>query len=257
LFPIDLQEGYDNAGSQVVFPDSETGSVLLALDIDDTVIDEAINRDCSLIVTHHPFIFKPLRNIVSGQPKSDMILKLFDNRISVYSTHTNLDKVYYSKLSETLGLTNHTLLIEKGVFDDRTPAGFGTLSLLEEKISLPELLSLIKSRLNLEYLLYSGPDDTLISRIAILNGSGGNSIQSIIDDHQVDCIITGDVGYHNSRLGLEHSIPLIDAGHFGTEKILVDFLKNELADKLKQLHPDEKISIHATETEKNPIRLYV
>jgi putative NIF3 family GTP cyclohydrolase 1 type 2 len=186
-----------------------------------------------------------------------MILKLIDNRISVYSMHTNLDKVYYSKLSESLGLTEHSLLIEKGFFKDETPAGFGTLSVFKEKIKLSELLGLIKSRLNLDYLLVSGPEDVMISRIAILNGSGGNSIESIIEKHDVDCILTGDIGYHNSRLGVEYSIPVIDAGHFGTEIILIDFLKNELAHKVKQEFPGEKISFLLSEREKNPMRLYV
>jgi putative NIF3 family GTP cyclohydrolase 1 type 2 len=97
----------------------------------------------------------------------------------------------------------------------------------------------------------------MISRIAILNGSGGNSIESIIEKHDVDCILTGDIGYHNSRLGVEYSIPVIDAGHFGTEIILIDFLKNELAHKVKREFPGEKISFLLSEREKNPMRLYV
>ncbi len=256
LFPPYLQESYDNAGGQVLFPGSDLKSVLLSLDLDNDVIDEASEKGSSLIVTHHPFFFKQVKNIISGNPQADMIVKLIDNRISVYSAHTNLDKVYYSKLSESLGLTDHSLLLEKGSFEDRTPAGFGTLSTLKEKMRLEELLDLIKLKLGLDYLLYSGPEGTLISRVAVLNGSGGNSIQSIIENYEVDCIITGDVGYHNSRLGIEYTVPVIDAGHFGTEKILIDFLKNELIDKVKQDFPGEKISFHLSEIERNPIRLY-
>ncbi len=257
LFPLNLQESYDNAGGQVVFPETDALNVLLALDLDNTVIDEALEKSCTLIITHHPFIFKHLKNIISGNPKSDMILKLVDNRISVYSAHTNLDKVYFSKLGESLGLEEHRLLIEKGCFEDRTPAGFGTLSFFTEQISLPELLDLIKSRLQLDYLLVSGPEDSMISKIAILNGSGGNSIESIINEHDIDCILTGDIGYHSSRLGVEHSVPVIDAGHFGTEKILIDFLKNELLNKVRRDFPCEKISFYLSEREKNPLRLYI
>jgi dinuclear metal center YbgI/SA1388 family protein len=257
LFPPELQESYDNSGEQIIFPESDVSSVLLALDIDNDVIDEASGKESALIITHHPFFFKQIKNIVSGNPKSDMILKLIDNRISVYSAHTNLDKVYYSKLSESLGLTEHRLLIEKGFMDENTPAGFGTLSLLREKITLSQLLDLIKSKLGLDYLLVSGPVDAVISKIAILNGSGGNSIESIIDKYDVDCIVTGDIGYHNSRIGIEYSVPVIDAGHFGTEKILIDFLKNELVNKVHQNYPGEKITFFHSEREKNPIRLYV
>ncbi len=256
IFPADLQESYDNAGGQVLFPGSDLKSVLLSLDLDNDVIDEAREKESGLIVTHHPFFFKQVKNIISGNPQADMIVKLIDNRISVYSAHTNLDKVYYSKLGESLGLTDHSLLLEKGSFKDRTPAGFGTLSILKEKMKLEELLDLIKSKLGLDFLLYSGPEGGLISRVALLNGSGGNSIQSIVEDYEVDCIITGDVGYHNSRLGIDYSVPVIDAGHFGTEKILIDFLKNELINKVNRDYPGEEISFHLSEVEKNPIRLY-
>lgn len=257
LFPPVLQESYDNAGGQIVFPNTDTQSVLLSLDIDNTVIDEALEKKCAMIITHHPFIFKQLKNIISGNPKSDMILKLIDNRISVYSAHTNLDKVYYNRLSESLGLTEQKLLIEKGFFEDKTPAGFGTLSVLKEKKNLPDLLDLIKSRLELDYLLVSGPEDVMISKVAILNGSGGNFIESIVENHDVDCIITGDIGYHNSRFGIDYSVPVIDAGHFGTEKILIDFLKSELLNIVKHNFPGETINFSISEKEKNPIRLYV
>jgi dinuclear metal center YbgI/SA1388 family protein len=257
LFPPDLQESYDNTGEQIIFSDTDVSSVLLALDIDSAVIEEALRKRCSLIITHHPFFFTQVKNIVSGNPRSDMIVKLIDQRISVYSAHTNLDKVYYSKLSEFLGLTEHSLLIKKGFLKDQTPAGFGTLSFFKEAITLSHFLELIKKKLHLDYLLVSGPEDVLVSKIAILNGSGGNSIESIIKEHNVDCILTGDIGYHNSRLGIDYSVLVIDAGHFGTEKILIDFLKNELMSKVKHSYPGEKTGFFLSEEEKNPMRLYV
>ena len=57
-FPQYLQESFDNTGSQIIFNESEIDKILLSLDIDMTVINEAIDKKCSLIIAHHPFFFK-------------------------------------------------------------------------------------------------------------------------------------------------------------------------------------------------------
>ena len=56
--PLSLQESYDNSGLIVGrYDDTLRGGVLLAVDVTDEVIDEAIEKGCSMVVTHHPIIF--------------------------------------------------------------------------------------------------------------------------------------------------------------------------------------------------------
>ena len=61
--PKSLQESYDNTGLQV--GDSEMGvtAALLCLDITEEILDEAIQRQCNLVITHHPLIFKGLKEL--------------------------------------------------------------------------------------------------------------------------------------------------------------------------------------------------
>ena len=55
------------------------------------IIEEALTRKAELIVTHHPLLFRPPSSVISTDPIGKLILKLAENRIAVYSAHTNLD----------------------------------------------------------------------------------------------------------------------------------------------------------------------
>ena len=61
--PLPLQEDWDNAGLQVGLTEAEVSGALLCLDVTEKVVDEAISKGCNLIVSHHPLIFRKLRQI--------------------------------------------------------------------------------------------------------------------------------------------------------------------------------------------------
>ena len=63
LAPLRLQDEWDNSGLQVGFPESEVQSILVCLDITEEIVDEAIAMKCNMIVSHHPLLFKALRQV--------------------------------------------------------------------------------------------------------------------------------------------------------------------------------------------------
>lgn len=81
----------DNVGLQVDSKQKVLKNILLCLDVDEDVVDDAIKKRCNLIISHHPLLFNPIRNIKPGNKTSDIIIKLIKNDISLYSAHTNLD----------------------------------------------------------------------------------------------------------------------------------------------------------------------
>ena len=82
----------DNVGLQVGSQTTKVKNILLSLELNDRVLSEAINKNCNLIITHHPFIFNPIKKIdISFDYKSKLIQKILHNKISVFSAHTNLD----------------------------------------------------------------------------------------------------------------------------------------------------------------------
>lgn len=100
----------DNVGLQIGSPKTKITSILLALELNKKVIKEALNKNCNFIFTHHPFIFKPIKNLnFSSDEKSQIIKELIKNDITVYSAHTNLDFTKGGvsfKLAEMLNLKN-------------------------------------------------------------------------------------------------------------------------------------------------------
>ena len=90
--PKEISWERDNVGLQVGAASRRLKNILLSLDLTSTVIDEAVNRNCNLIITHHPLLFNPLYKIDTENDKmSKMIEQLVKNNITLYSTHTNLD----------------------------------------------------------------------------------------------------------------------------------------------------------------------
>jgi dinuclear metal center YbgI/SA1388 family protein len=107
--PLAFQEGYDNSGLQVGDMEQDILSALLALDITEKVVDEAISKDCDIIISHHPLIFRGIKKI-TGKSSSDRALtKAIRNNIALYSSHTNLDNMDIGvsrRMAQKLGLKN-------------------------------------------------------------------------------------------------------------------------------------------------------
>ncbi|MBC6605722.1 Nif3-like dinuclear metal center hexameric protein [Hymenobacter sp. BT188] len=111
--PLAYQESYDNAGLQCGDPQAEITGVLIALDCTPAVLDEALSRDCNVVVAHHPVIFRPLKSLTGATEVERTVLKALKNNIAIYAAHTNLDNVRHGvnrKLGEKLGLQNLRIL---------------------------------------------------------------------------------------------------------------------------------------------------
>jgi dinuclear metal center YbgI/SA1388 family protein len=95
LSPLSLQEEYDNCGLLLGNPDCEFQKALLCLDLTTEVMEEAISSQCNLVISHHPFIFRGLKKLTSGQPETEIITLAIKNNIAIYAIHTNLDNTLY------------------------------------------------------------------------------------------------------------------------------------------------------------------
>lgn len=113
LYPLAFQESYDNSGSQVLFPDEEIKGVLLCLDITETILNEAIQHHCNLIISHHPALFKGVKNISPQTVKGRIIIKAVQHNVSLYAIHTNFDASVEGTnkiLADLLQLKNTSIL---------------------------------------------------------------------------------------------------------------------------------------------------
>jgi dinuclear metal center YbgI/SA1388 family protein len=111
--PLALQESYDNAGLLVGERNREIGGVLLCIDVTEAVVEEAIAKQCNMIVAHHPLIFRPVKRITGEDYIQRCIIKAIKHDIAIYAAHTNLDSVLQGvndRICRKIGLENSRIL---------------------------------------------------------------------------------------------------------------------------------------------------
>ena len=91
IAPFSMQEGFDNAGFLVGHAEANVEGILVALDITPWVVEEALDRHCSLIVSHHPVIFHPQKALTDESVTGRILLRMAEENIAAICAHTNLD----------------------------------------------------------------------------------------------------------------------------------------------------------------------
>jgi dinuclear metal center YbgI/SA1388 family protein len=253
LFPTDLQEEWDNSGIQVFSGNERVTRVLLSLDCSMDTVSEAVEEQCQAVITHHPLIFKPVSTVDARRFPGNIITELVKNNISLLSLHTSLDRQYHDTLCRELGMESCSILYPVRNRDDR---GYGSLATLEKSITLKTFLERVKKVLGLESLSFSGDLETPIETAALLNGAGSSKIQHIIESFDPHCIITGDVTYHSMKFAHDAGTPVIDAGHFGTETILLKRFQREMEEYLTERESQNSIDFLQSKHSTNPYKVY-
>ena len=116
LAPLSFQESYDNSGLLLGSNDKNINAAIITVDITEDVIDEAIQKKCTLIISHHPLIFSGLKRLYGNTYVERILLKVIKNDIAIYCVHTNIDNVINgvnSTLAQKIGLKNLKILSPK------------------------------------------------------------------------------------------------------------------------------------------------
>ncbi|MCP3924226.1 MAG: Nif3-like dinuclear metal center hexameric protein [Desulfobacterales bacterium] len=249
IAPLEISEEWDNSGLQVGNPDWYISKIMVALDISEDVINDAISKKADLIITHHPMIFSPLKSIDFKSKTGSLVYKSAKSQISIFSAHTNFDSAnggLNDILCDKIGLTNLTILGKTIETSDGDTFGLGRVGDTSKKLNLEDYADYIIKILKLKDLRYSGNKDTTINKAAVCTGSGGSLINKFIDS-DADVFITGDIKYHEAKNIEESGKCLIDIGHFASEHIIIDALKNKLDKEL-----DGNIEIIPCNIEQDP-----
>jgi dinuclear metal center YbgI/SA1388 family protein len=111
--PLSLQESYDNSGLITGNPAQVVTGALVCIDCTEEVVDEAINKKCNLIISHHPVLFSPLKKLTGSNYVERTLIKAIKNDIAIYAMHTNLDSVkggVNTRIADKLELQNQHIL---------------------------------------------------------------------------------------------------------------------------------------------------
>ena len=116
IAPLHYAEDFDNVGLLVGDKRNDVRGVLVTLDTLESVVDEAIEKNCNLIVSFHPIIFKSLKKINGTNYVERVVIKAIQNNINIFAIHTALDNALQgvsSIICDTLGLKNKRILMPK------------------------------------------------------------------------------------------------------------------------------------------------
>lgn len=210
--PSYLQEDYDNSGIIIGNIENDVSSVLICLDINEKVIDYAIEKRIDLIISHHPVIFRPLKKINGYSLTETLVLKAIRNDINIYSAHTNID--------------NSAILREK----------------IAQILEIKKYKPLVPYESLYSKLVWFTPSsETARVKSAVFAAGAGHIGNYDSCSYNVD-------GYGTFR-ALEGACPFV--GEIGqvhqenevrTEVIFPKFLKNQIIEALDESHPYEEVA---------------
>ena len=261
LAPPKLAESWDNTGLSFGNLDNDISNIMIALEPSEVVINQAIEQKVDVILTHHPMIFKPIKQVSFDSLIGRKIINLAYNNIVTYSMHTNMDiAVMACESAKMLGLKDVTRLeiTDPQVIDLQddyvgcSQYGLGSVGLLEKDYNFKDYIDIIKKKLNINFVRTVGDEDAIIRKVAILPGSGKSFIKNAINNN-VDVLITGDIDYHSAVDAYDMGLCIIDAGHFETEYFFTDFMEEFLKKQFSIMNENDIRIIRAVE--KSPIRV--
>ena len=143
--PLSLQESYDNSGLIVGRPDDEVHKALLAVDVTEEVLAEAVAEGCDMIITHHPIVFHPMKRFNSASVTERCVEEAIRRGIVLYAAHTNLDSAPQGmswRVADMLGLEKLEVLQAT----NDAGAGFGVVGELTNAMPSEEFMRSVLSR---------------------------------------------------------------------------------------------------------------
>lgn len=225
IAPFHYAEGWDNVGLLIGDKQRKVEKILVALDPSTEVIEQAVKQKCDMIITHHPLIFSPMKSVTSDNFIGRRVMTLIENRIAYCVMHTNMDIVVMADVAaEKIGLKDSNVL--EPVEADNNE-GIGRYGSLAEPVTLGTLATRVKEAFSLGDVRVVGNCENRISKVAISTGSGEDYVDKAITVG-MEVLITGDIRHHKAVDALEKGLMIIDAGHFGTERFMAEWLGNKL-----------------------------
>ena len=241
-FPPEYKEDFDNIGLLVGRSDKDITKVLLCLDANKNVVKEAIKIGAELIITHHPVIFNPVKCVTDSTDFGEMLVSAIENKISIYSAHTNLDSApggITDTVCEKLGLSAFGNL----------EGNLGRLCHTQAGETAKTLCAKIKKEFNVDTLYSTFEKDKEIKTVAVCNGGGGGELPQIAISLGADVYISGDLKHHElGMMKINDDIDFIEIRHFDSEKIVTEILKNKLSEKFA-----DKLELYISQAEVSPL----
>lgn len=242
-YPLELASNFDEGKIGLQFGDKNriVKKVMIALDGTYEVVQEAINKNIDLLITHHPFLFNPLLHLDYQSPLGKKLLLVFNHQLNIFAMHTNFDCAT-GGMNDLLACK---LQLKNIAFDKHCPENERFLRIGEiYPIKFSDFAVKVKQIFNEDYVRIIGNPNEIIKKVAVLGGSGSSYIVNA-KKLGCDCIITGEIKHNHALDALDYHMNVIEVSH-SVEANFKSFIRNELEHQFKD------IEVVVALNEKNP-----
>ena len=224
LAPLPYAADWDNVGLLVEPPGTQVvGTILLTVDLDEAVFEEALELGADFLVCYHPPIFAPLKRLRLDQPQQRILLRAIRRGIAIHSPHTALDAArggLNDWLLEGFGPVVQARPIEPYEDSEQVPGvGAGRVARLVAPASLEEIVARLKRHLGLDHVRVAASEahaaGRAIREIAVCPGAGGSLFDGLLGP---DLFLTGEMRHHDVLEKVAHGASVILCDHTNTER---------------------------------------
>ena len=221
IAPFSTAAQWDNTGLSVGSLEEEVSKIVLSLDVTKDVISYAKERGAQLVITHHPLIFDGVKAVEKGSVLYDAVM----SGLTFISSHTCLDKAQ--------GGVNECLAKAVGIKKLRQSELDEFLKIGEvDSVSAEEFAKIIKASLSARVTFTD--NGKIIKKVALCSGSGGDLV-GIAATEGADAFLTGEAKHHEILEANSLGICLFCAGHYETENIILEPLKEYIAKEFSNI----------------------
>lgn len=237
LSPQNYACDWDNIGLLVGRKDKEVNKVMVALDATKEVIEAAKNDSVDLLITHHPMIFSSVKKINDEDFIGEKILSLVENGICYYAMHTNFDAI--GGMAELAAGNDFLKLTKTRPIEvcEEANVGMGRYGKLPHPMKAEEVCEYVKECFGLPFvMLYQtrANEGKIFDKIAVMPGSGKSFTKEVLKNGY-ELYLTGDFGHHEGVDAMDMGLTVIDATHYGLEKIFVSYITSYLLNHYGEL----------------------
>jgi len=235
LYPVSLSEDWDNCGLLIGRKSRDVKKILLCLDVGTETVQEAIDRKCQMIISHHPLIFKGLKRICDDNYIQNIVQDIIRNDICVYAAHTNMDKAQGGLndiMAAILTLNDINILGMSGAEKQLCTCEYasGRYGIIENEMYMFEFVNMLKTLFDSDKIRFTGDEYRKIRRIALCTGSFDGNLVNVLS-YKPDVFITGEMKYHDVLDMTRAGTDVVLLGHYESESIYKEYLKDILNNK--------------------------
>jgi dinuclear metal center YbgI/SA1388 family protein len=205
-------ESWDNVGLLVGAPSWSVKRIAVAVDVTEEIVECAVERGCSLLLSHHPLFLHPLKNVLLNTREGRIIERSLTNGIALIALHTNWDRSHIGvnvALARALSLKDVRPLLPP---TDAELWGDGAIGFLEAAMPLYDFCTRLRELWNISWVHAYGDPRRVVSKVALWGGSGGGFWKAAFTAG-AHVYVTGDLKYHDRLDAQWHGLDLVVVDH--------------------------------------------